>query len=152
MRQQNYKLCVVISLRRRTSFYETRLFLTFGAGLKELPAIAAKPATSPPMNAVTSINKMDDPPNLKSSAILCETVLPFLLSIQNVNSAHNKKMPAKPEKNELLIVCGINKATRKATRAMLHHSSRSPARKASDAVSNIAKINLIVLISVVSKS
>ena len=43
---------------------------TPGAGRNELPAMAAKPPTNPPMSAVTSISKMDEPPNLNSSETL----------------------------------------------------------------------------------
>ena len=125
---------------------------SFGTGLSELPAIAAKPPTNPPIKAVTSINKTEEPPNLKSSAILKESRLPFLLSIHAANIAHKIKIPRKPDKNATPIFCGINKATKNETSAMLHHSKRRPARKLSVAVSNKAKTSLLVFKSGFSKS
>ena len=42
----------------------------FEAGLIELPAIAAKPATIAPINAVIRISKTEDPPKGNTCAIL----------------------------------------------------------------------------------
>jgi hypothetical protein len=53
-------------------------------------------------------------------------------------------MPKKPARKLLPINCLINKATIKATMAILHHGKNSPAIKLNKAVSIVAKKNLML--------
>ena len=54
-------MCLGIFLYKREAIRE---------GRSELPDIAAKPPTNPPINAVTIIMAIEDPPRGNSSAIL----------------------------------------------------------------------------------
>src|SRR5438067_8289433 len=101
--------------------------------------MAARPATNAPTRAVTKIKMIEEPFKEKSCAILCERTILFFTSISKANPPHKRKMPAKPDSEAQPICCFINKATKNATMAMLHHGMYKPAIKLSEAVNKVAK-------------
>src|SRR3712207_3543050 len=107
----------------------------------ELPAMAAKPPTRPPIKAVTNINKTVEPPKGNNSAILCDKILSLLVSIQKASTAHNRKTPRKPARKPCPIRGCMTKADRKATTATDHQGRYSPAINESKKINNVVSTN-----------
>jgi hypothetical protein len=122
---------------------ESYLTTVLSIDRNELPLMAAKPPTNAPTNAVTKISNTEDPPKGNICAILCESTLLFLTSIQSARMPHNKKTPRKPERKAIPYRCLISKATRKDMMAILHQGANNPAIKLNVAVNKVANINLI---------
>ena len=118
-------------------------FRYFFIRLNVLPDRAAKPPTRPPINAVTSTSRNDEPPSLKSCDTFWERIPLLGMSSHKATIAHSTAMPDRPDKKAMLVFCGISKATKNATTAMLHHSKNLPAINARVAVSKKASKNLI---------
>jgi hypothetical protein len=125
-------------------FYDGCNPYRFFRGYMDAPAIAAKLPTSPPTKAVIKISKIDEPPNGNSCPIFCDKMLPFFTSIQNATMPHNRKIPIKPERKLLPKDWRINRATRKATIAILHQGRNNPATKLTTAVNMTDNTNFIV--------
>lgn len=89
--------------------------------LRKLAVRAAKPATTPPINAVTSINKYGLSIFKMTSDTLCARIWLLLLLIQKLNTPHSKNNAMNAERKLIPVLCGINAATIKETMAILHH-------------------------------
>jgi hypothetical protein len=111
--------------------------------LRKLALIAATPPTNAPIIAVTRINKKDEPPRGKISAIFLERIPWFLISIDQARRAHKINTPKKPERKAFPLLIGINKAEINAASAILHQGKYKPPTKERSAVRMIATINFI---------
>jgi len=107
--------------------------------------MAAMPPTNAPINAVTRINKNDEPPRWKISATFFERIPSLFMSILQASKAHKINTPKKPERNAFPLRRGINSAARNAAMATLHQGRYKPPTKARSAVRMIATINFIIL-------
>jgi hypothetical protein len=122
---------------------QLNLFLYFLNGRNELPAMPAKPATNPPIKPVISTSSMVAPPNGNSCAIFLASMPSLFMSIHNDKIPHNKNIPIKPDRNPVLLACGIKAVTINAMTAMLHHGRNNPHKKDSTAINKTDSNNFI---------
>lgn len=113
--------------------------------LKKLAVIAAKPETTPPINAVASINKYGLSIFNMINDTLCARICSLWLLIQKLSTPHNKNNARKPVRKLMPALWGINAATIKATIAMLHHGKYRQAAKLNSAIRIIDDMNFICL-------